>query len=448
MKTLIERSICLGVLAIASCAPGASELSEQSPASQAALTPVRNLRGVTDARLARARQQPEQMAEYVGHYSAATGRITFEPLLPQGSGRTPRPGYTQLVSNTVSLRDNGTTVGAGGSFNSGETCGAGQICAVVTLTNDSARQIENLRVEVVDLSAGSSVANGDVLGTNYPSSATTAGGWNYPTLAAAGSAPAAWRFNSGGADFNFNVRVWGIYTRTGYNASVRSTITVANNVVTGDAAWSDASPAWRDACLFGTTLFSNTSSFTTAGITPPFAFTFNDATIDTDSWAGGVEVSSLGTLSLVGVANSGNLAVSDGSTPDYSFFPYWDLLSTTNGSVCAGTDPTSSMPNRRWVVTWKNVSLASDANTRLTFSLVIQEQSDNAYFLYHRWSGTAANCAATSATQGNGATIGVRGNGVGAVTQISLNAAALGIHPTTCAGAGVYYKLTATPANP
>ena len=150
----------------------------------------------------------------------------------------------------------------------------------------------------------------------------------------------------------------------------------------------------------------------------------------------------------MGVADAGNLALSDGSTPDYTIFPYWDLLSTANGSVCAGTDPTSSMPNRRWVVTWKNVSLQSDLNTRLTFSVVIQEQSDNIYFLYHRWSGSASNCSATSATQGNGATIGVRGNGASAVTQIGYNTAVLGIHPSTCPGAGVYYKLTATPANP
>jgi len=446
MNTLIERTISVGLLALASCAPEASEPLRNTAHDQTARALVGNLR--RDAReLVAHSRQAQQMAEYVGRYSAATGRITFEPLLPQGSGGLPRPGYTQLLSNTVSLDDNGTTVGEGGSFNSGETCDAGQICAVVTLTNDSGRLIENLRVEVVDLTAGASVANGDALGTNYPSTSGNAGGWNYQTLAAGGSASAAWRFNSGGADFTFNVRVWGVYTRTGYSAGSRSTITTTNNEVTGNAAWSDASPAWRDACLFGTTLFSNTSAFTTSGITPPFAFTFGDTTIDSDSWAGDVEVSSLGTISLMGVANSGNLALNDG--PDYTIFPYWDELSTANGSVCAGTDPTSSMPNRRWVVTWKNVSLQSDSNTRLTFSVVIQEQSDNIYFLYHRWSGSASDCSATSATQGSGATIGVRGNGAGAVSQISFNSAVLGIHPSyPCPGAGVYYKLTATPANP
>lgn len=446
MKTLIERSICLAALAIASCAPGAGELS-QSPSTQSALTPVRNLRGVSDARLARSRDA-QPVGEYVGRYSAATGRLTFEPLIPQGSGGTPRPGYTQLLSNTVSLQDNGTTVQAGGMFNSGEVCSAGQICAVVTLTNDSSRTIEALRVEVVDLNAGASVANGDALGTNYPSTSGNSGGWAYPTLNAGASEPAAWRFNGAGSDFTFNIRVWGVYTRTGYSASARSTITAANNSDAADGTWSDSSPAWRDACLFGTTLWSNTSAFSTDYVTPPFPFSFNDATIDTDSWAGSVEVSSLGTISLIGMANMNNLAVGDGSTPDYSFFPYWDLLSTQNGSVCVGVDPTSSAPNQRWVFTWKNVNLQSDANTRLTFSVVIQEQTDNAYFLYHRWSSTPTACGATSATQGNSATIGVRGNGAGAVTQISYNTAALGIHPALCPGAGVYYKLTATPANP
>jgi hypothetical protein len=441
MNQLIKRSLCLSVIATVSCAPPVREQGLQPARAQDQTANV--LAG--EQRWAEPAQF-EEMGAFVGRYSSATGRLTFEPLLPQGAGRVPRPGYTQLLPNTVTLDDNGTAVGPGGWFG-GEMCGAGQICAVVTMVNDSTRTIENSYVEIVDLTGGASVANGNPLGTNYPSSAGHAGGWNYGSIVGGGSESVKWRFNTaGGADFTFKVRVWGVYTRTGYAAGSRSTITTSNNVVDGNATWSDSSPAWRDACLFGTTLFSNTSAFTTASITPPFPFTLGDTTIDTDSWSGAVEVSSNGTISLMGVDSGDNLPLSDASAPDYTIFPYWDQLSTANGSVCAGLDPTSAAPNRRWVVTWKNVSLQSDSNTRLTFSVVMQEQSDNVYFLYHRWSGTPSNCSATNATQGSSATIGIRGNG--SYTQIGYNTAMLGIHPSTCPGPGVYYKLTATPANP
>lgn len=443
MKTLIERSICLAVLAIASCAPSAGEPSR--PSSQSALTPVRNLRGVTDARLARGRE-PQQLAEYVGRYSAETGRITFEPLIPQGSGGTPRPGYTQLLSNTVSLRDNGTTVQAGGSFNSGETCGAGQICAVVTVTNDSARMIESLRVEVVNLSAGATLANPDPLGTNYPSSSGNAGGWNYLAIAAGGSTAAPWRFNLGSGDFSFNVRVWGLYTRTSYTALGPNSYTAASNVYSGDAAWSDASPAWRDACTFGATRIASTASFATAYATPPFPFSMYGLSVDSDS-TDAFELSTVGTLSLSQVFNGANVPVTHGSASDYTFYPFWDDLSAQAGSVCEGTDPTSAAPNRRWVITWKNMSLASDTNTRLSFSIVLQEQSDNVYFLYNRWSTTASpsNCLSNAATQGSLATFGVRGNGAGESTAVT---GTLPSHLRTCPEKGAFIKLTATPANP
>ncbi|MFO0560828.1 MAG: hypothetical protein U0269_22615 [Polyangiales bacterium] len=444
MKTLIERSLCVGVLAVASCAPTASEQAQQpaSAHSQTARALVGNLRGA-EARLARA-QQPQQMAEYVGHYSAATGRITFEPLLPQGSGGLPRPGYTQLLSNTVSLNDGGS----GG--NGGTPCGANRICANVTLTNDSSRQIENIRVEVVDLSAGASIVGGDTIDPSYPTSAGSAGGWNYGTLAPGSPNTVPWEFNTGGVEFSFNVRVWGVYTRTSYTAGSRQEISPANNVDAGNATWSDTSPAWRDACLFGSTLFSNKSTFWTAYVAPPFPFTLYETTTD-GSTIDAFEISSVGTFSFAQVFEiASNLSLSNASAPDYTLFPFWDdQLRATAGSVCQGVDPTSAAPNRRWVITWKNMTLAPLNTAALTFSMVVQEQSDNVLFLYHRWSSSGTNCTSTGGDpSGASATIGARGNGVSQSTTIGYLSPVLGSHARSCPDKGSYFRLTATPANP
>jgi hypothetical protein len=398
---------------------------------------------------------PRPLGEYVGHYSRSTGRITFDPVQEDGpSGGRPLGGYVALSSNTVSLEDNGTTVLGPATFGGGASCAANQICAVVTVTNDSARLIENLRVEINTLTAGNSVANSDAIGTGHPSTAGNNGGWNYGSLNASnGSNAAPWIFNtSAGADFNFTVKVWGSYTRTSYTASAVNTMSIANNTTSANAAWSDNAPAWRDACLTGTELFAGQSAYTAAYVTPPFPFSVYDTTIDADTWADSLEISSAGTISLAGVGTGANAALNGTGTPDYTFFPFWDDLVSTNGQVCSGLDTTSASPNRRFVATWKNVSISGFPNSRLTFSAVMQEGSDRVWFLYHRWSASSTSCSTigtgSNEVRGGTATIGVRGPSGSASTQISLNSAVLPVHPITCPGAGAYYTLTAAPSNP
>jgi hypothetical protein len=450
-KLLLLSSLVASALAIASCgAPAQEELVARSAVGGGvAIGPAgQRVNLERFANLTRSRQA-RPVAEYIGRYSRSTGRLTFEPAQEDGpSGGRPLFGYVGLNTNTVSLDDNGTTIAGPGMFGGG-SCSSTQVCAVVTLTNDSTRLIENTRVEINNLT-GATIANGDALGTGYPSTAGNAGGWSYGSINPSSSNSAPWIFNYTG-DFTFNVKVWGTYTRTGYSASARNTITAANNVVTADATWSDSTPAWRDACLTaGSELFSNQSGFTTATTTIPFPFTVYDTTVDPDTWADSIEVSSAGTVSLIGVPNGSNIALSSTSASDYTYYAFWDNLVSNSapGRVCAALDSTSSAPNRRFVVTWKNVSLASTPDSRLTFSMVFQEGTDKVWLLYHRWSATSSSCSANSETQGNSATIGVRGNGTGEVTQISHNTASLGIHPTTCPGSGVFYVLTATPANP
>ncbi|MBL8678865.1 MAG: hypothetical protein JNK05_06850 [Myxococcales bacterium] len=454
-KLLLTGSTAL--LALGACAgPIPGETASPAPRqSVIGATSITNL-GAAATHISRERlaaaQVARPVAEFVGRYSRATGRLVFEPKQEEGpSGGRPLGGYVALNSNTVSLEDNGTTIEGPGTFNGGTSCGGTQICAVVTVTNDSARLIEDLRVEVLDLT-GATVANGDSLPTGYPSTAGNNGGWTYNAVNPSGTASAPWIFGGYTGDFNFTVKVWGTYRRTSYSGPsgvVTGPISDMANVVAANATWSDSAPAWRDACLTtGAQLFSNQSGYTSAGTTIPFPFTVYDTTVTPDTWGGAIDVSSAGVVSLLGVGLQGaNEALSGTSVDDYAYYGFWDGLTsnTAPGEVCAALDSTSSAPNRRFVVTWKNVTVPGVAASRLTFSIVFQEGTDKVFYLYHRWSNNATSCAGSGAMRGTGATVGVRGNGTGEVTQVSNNATLLPLHSATCPGSGAFITLSANP---
>jgi hypothetical protein len=389
--------------------------------------------------------------DFVGHYSAATGRLSFTRGL-RGRPGIARPGYAQASSNLVSLDDNGSAVFGETSF-SGGMCNANQLCAVVTVTNDSSVILRDVRVELTNLTGGATLAATDALGTNVPSATGSAGGWNYGTINSGASVSRTWRIDTdNGADFWFRVVVWASYTRTSYTASDVLSMSAANNVDSADATWSDSAPAWRDACLYGVSplSISGTSSFGYSLQTPQFPSAIYETLIQTDGFTDAFVISTAGTWGIDSISTESNTALSD--AVDNTFFPFWDALDASNGSICAAIDPSSSAPNRRYVVTWKNMAIRGLSNSRLTFSVVLQEKTDHVWFLYHKWLTGADGCSSdgtgSDAVRGAGATVGVRGNGVSQSTQVSLNTVFLPSHSSTCPGPGAYISLTATPANP
>ncbi len=430
---------------LASCAPGAPEYptaAAPSAASRAqaigAATPLRDQAIV---------------GMYRGHYDAETGRLSFSRAMGVRDGRTPRPGFTQTLSDTVTLDDNGSSVFGAVAF-AGGMCTADELCAVVRVTNDSSVQIEEVRVEIYDVTGGATLNGSDALGANYPSNAGTAGGWGYGALAASGGQSSKnWRFATvGGASFDFSVAVWGTYLRSSYVASDVLTLSEANNADSASAAWSNSAPAWRDACLWGTQVIASATSFTSVSVTPVFPSAIYGTAINTANWMGGLQVSSAGTLGLSSVASSANVALTDSGASNDTFYPLWDTLELTNGQVCVGADPTSAAPDRRYVVTWKDANVSGLSDSRLTFSIVLQERTDNVWFLYHRWmtgdSGCSSDGTGSDSVRGGAATVGVRGSSGAHVTEVSRDAPFLPAHGASCAGAGAYIALTATPANP
>lgn len=392
-------------------------------------------------------------SEFVGHYSASTGRLTFTRGLGVQDGVV-RPGYAQTSSNVVSLDDNGSSVFGETTF-SGGMCATDQLCAVVTVSNDSSVTLREVRVELADLTGGATLAETNALGSNVPSAAGSAGGWSYGTINASAGVQRTWKINTNaGADFSFRAVVWASYTRTSYTASDVLSMSEASNVDSADAAWSDSAPPWRDACLYGGSplSISGTWSFGYSQQTPMFPSAIYGSLIQTDGYANAFAISSAGTFGISSVAGESNDALSGGSVADTTFFPFWDALDATNGSVCAAIDPSSAAPNRRYVVTWKNMAVRGFADSRVTFSVVLQEKTDNVWFLYHKWLTGADGCSSdgtgSDAVRGAGATVGVRGNGASQITAVSLDTAFLPAHSSTCPGAGAFVSLIATPVNP
>lgn len=448
MKSVVARRACVMVV-LAGCSPAAIGGSSTVDGERGALVAQGSATGAASSR----RDRVVPLASFEGRYERATGRLVFQREGARRDGAPPRPGFVTLSSSVVSLDDHGTSV-FGPAMIGGESCASNQVCAEVALSNDGDRSLQDTRVEITDLSGGATLAGASPLGSNYPSSPNSAGGYYHGSVQGGSSASALWRFDTDeGADFSFRVVVWGAYWRTGYIASAMQTLSATNNGADGAGEWSDSAPAWRDACLVsGSELFSAQSEFTTVGRTPAFPFVVYDALIDTDGWTSAVEISSAGTVSLYSVASGDNLALTHASATDYTYYAFWDDLESTSGAVCAALDPSSSAPHRRYVVTWKNVNLAGLPDSRLTFSAVFQEGTDDVWYLFHKWSTNASDCSSSgtgsAAVRGGGATIGVRGNGVSEVTEFSRDTAVLPSHDASCPGDGAYVKLTAIPVNP
>jgi hypothetical protein len=131
---------------------------------------------------------------------------------------------------------------------------------------------------------------------------------------------------------------------------------------------------------------------------------------------------------------------------------FWDDIATGADGICYAT--TGVSPDRYLIVTWKNVHLTGYPDTRLSFSTVHRETTDEVWYLYNRWSATSADCSSASSVpgledtlRGGSATVGVQRTSSTAYTQFSGNTAFLPAHPADCPGDGFWVKLIPAKAN-
>jgi hypothetical protein len=401
---------------------------------------------------------PVLLAEYIGRLDPATHRLTFESATPTeaGSGSATQ-GFVPIQSGSFTFATTATDLTQGSadpSWNSGAGCPANHECAIVQVTNSTTREIDSVFVQVDTLSPSSvTVDNSDPLPTGYYLPAGV-GDWSYGDQIVGQSSQADWHFalpagyNPATFSFTFTVQVYGTLLRSTY-AQGSGLIPLAGNVNTGDAAWSNVTPPWRDACLFAshTTILQNQATGTVwtdasgNGIAMPFPFTLYDYTFDTDLNPY-LYVSSIGTVGLFpGTSQPGPLP--DVNTP-YTIDAFAANIATGPSGVCFGVDPTSAAPFRRFVLTWKDASYAGHI-ADLTFSMVLNERSDNIDILFHRWSSVTTDCRQLAGDSGDLSTIGVEGNSV--ATQVNYNGTThpLPVHSIACPGSGKFYVLQAQP---
>ncbi|HNS96706.1 MAG TPA: hypothetical protein PKL73_07120 [Polyangiaceae bacterium] len=373
-----------------------------------------------------------------GEWNATTQKLTFTEIEADNSagfdvGMQPQ-GFDKVKSGKIRFSTEYSYVGE----EDDEDCPLGRVCGRVRVENISTRLLNSVYVEIVSLSPAEYTAHdfSDEVPPGYPMS-NQYGLWGYNNLGPGNAASRDWTFaNPAGQSFSFSVRVLAIFTRTNYDLSFNDVSEPGN---TGTADWDNNSPVWRDACTHGTTLVSSSTSSFAASITMPFPFTITNKTFSTN--VGELWVTSYG----LGWSKAPE-PILPASLPASGYintlFPFWEQVE--GAQVCHSTE--GLLPNRRFIVTWKNAHLKGLPNSNLTFSAVLQEKTDNVFFLYHRWSDGSDDCASgtSNRVRNESAAIGIQGDN----NYFPSNPVGLfSPHAANCPGSGYFVKFEAQPAN-
>lgn len=298
----------------------------------------------------------------------------------EGSGP---PNTVELVTNSYNAGAGNCPSGAGGTW-----------CANVTLRHFYTRPISNAFVQVTSIDLANHAAinsDGSEFGLD-----DTKGLWKYTAPAATtpgvlGTSPN----NDGTRDWEFN-------DPDGVDANIQ--LRVVASLHYANYTFDFSNESWgtsTDACQGGTSTTTNSVS-----TTMPFTFTLYGASNTA------IRFNRLGQItfgSVSGSASGSNLALPSTSAPKPGFFVFWDNIKYgAGGKMCYKT--TGSAPNRKFVVTWSNMTFndAPAANTAsLTFSAVLSEGSDLIDVVYGNMSGDGT-AAGDSRAGGSSATVGVQ----------------------------------------
>ena len=385
------------------------------------------------------------VAEFEGHWDAAARKLTFTPVDRGGATLQPE-GFAEVASGSFEFTTNWAVIGASADP---QPCTDNHLCASVTVKNLRARQLYTVWVENYGTNPPEYVAdNSDPVPAGYPVS-TSDGAWYYAKqLNQNWTATKIWNFQlPGSQDFTFQARVKATFLRSSYSTA-SGMIAAANNV--HGATWSDSAPVWIDACALpdSNTILTNRPSSHYGWITVNFPFNVYVASFSPIGAKLAVSVGGGTGYSVLGGANSTLPAAGK----SYVLPAFWDDIATGADGICYAT--TGVSPDRYLIVTWKNVHLTGYPDTRLSFSTVHRETTDEVWYLYNRWSATSADCSSASSVsgledtlRGGSATVGVQYTSTTAYTQFSGNTAFLPAHLATCPGDGFWVKLIPAKAN-
>jgi hypothetical protein len=342
-------------------------------------------------------------------------------LLRLKPGVSSRPGFNPAsVDSLNAIQDNNPGFGPTDSVeldtdqNSifyGAACPGGltaSFCGTVTLGSFYTRPLNNVYVQVTSITDvnGATLANHSSINSDAAPSWLSDGGlglWSYKATSSTNAGVI------GTAPDNFGARTW-VFADPD-QADTNILLRVVSTLTYTDYTRTTSMATWVDACALAVHTSYSASGDTASTI--PFTFTFYDKVA---SGSNNINYNRDGVFTFlstrppsatnstypttpIAVGLPENPQVKSASPAGYVF---WDGLNYgTTSTLCAGLDPTSTAPQRRYVVTWKNMKFFGSSVGVLNFGAIFNEGTDTIDMIYNSMTGTpAARVAGSGAIAG------------------------------------------------
>lgn len=369
------------------------------------------------------------------------GRVTLRELPSSEIGLAPQ-GFGEFTSGKVAFSTlDGDGVGTG-------TCTSTQYCGNVQAVNNTGVLMDNMWVEITEMTAtpaGAQVTWGGPAFTlsdayrNFFVNSSNVQAGSYGNFVAGQAKTIEWKFNINAGsvqadNFDFKAPVYASFRRAAQSGSLQKKRPVLNACnISGSVNHLIGVDDQEEALVL------------------PFPFTLYDVTYDRAVIGSNGYVLLYRTGSATPTAPVTNASMTALATP-VGLYPFWDDLAFDAGDgVCVATSGTK--PNRQFTVTWRNAKINTNqpskgswSTERTTYGLQLQETNDLVTFIYNLPTGGAG---ITALTRGSSATTGSRvirnGNPIGA--DNSLNAPSAYI-PATAVDYSARLVKTSTPINP
>jgi hypothetical protein len=384
-------------------------------------------------------------------------------LLHLKPGVSSRPGFNpQSIDSLNAIQDD--VAGSGpadsveldtdqNSIKYGAACPGGvaaSFCGTVTLGSFYTRPLNNTYVQVTSITDvnGASLAGHSSINSDAAPSWLADGGlglWSYKATASTVAGV------MGTTPNNFGARTWVFADPDGQDTNIL--LRVVSTLTYSDYTRTTSTATWVDACALATHTSYSGSGDTSSTI--PFTFTFFDKVA---SGSNNINYNRDGVFTFLSTRPPSAANTNYPTTPIAVDLPenpqaksaspagyvFWDGLNYGGTStLCGGLDPTSTAPQRRYVVTWKNMKFFGSSVGVLYFGAIFTEGSDTIDMLYNSMTGTpAARVAGSGAIAG--AVQGKFTNAQGVTTNISTPSS-IAVGATVVATSGTKFRFTPKP---
>lgn len=387
--------LCAG--ALTGCIGGSDSESEPEPAKS-----VEPLRGQV------------ALGEFVLHVQPKLGRATIvRSTLPEmgPAGAKAAPGFHPQAFTDVNLQQDEVT-GSGptnsvelatdqGSLyvNDAAKCGTSpSFCANVTLNSFWARNLSNVYAEVTSItdSSGNAITgHGGINSDNPPTTCT-------PTSGCPSKSLGLWRYTQSGADLGVltagasATRQWVFANPDDLDTYV--TLRVVATLTYASYTLASSLRSVANACTGGGTQVPTTVATRTVNNVPFRMGFYNQAPSTT------VKFNKRGqfTIGTATIVNSGNnVLLPDATNATHpAVFVFWDNIDYGSAGMGMCYQTVGSAPQRQFVMTWQDMTIAGTTTSHMTFSAAIREGSDEIDLYYQSMTGPNQRSRGSSATVG------------------------------------------------